>query len=249
MLVVDDTNTIVSKWFIIEAVRTRAGQWQLTLHRDVVVDYLNLIVDAPMYIEKAIVPDSDSAIYNSEGVAVNQIKTKEYLLKDRSRCAWLVGYFNRDFEQTPITVTYSNPSASVVLPEGETIDDYLLGEYAYRLGNVKISFDYVNEFGGYFSNTAFLSSENNFWDASSKITSIPLGVDPGFVWWNKNNSVSNSSYENVVAQLNLLNAASPETILSQASMYFTTTTRFNPTKYNTLRGVNSMLVKDGTGKV
>ena len=52
-LIAYDNNEIVSRWFIIDAVRTRAGQYQLTLHRDLVVDYLNVIKESPMFIEKA----------------------------------------------------------------------------------------------------------------------------------------------------------------------------------------------------
>lgn len=94
MLVVNEFNEIVSRWFIIESVRDRAGQYTLTLHRDLVADHYDELVNAPMFIEKATLPDSDPAIYNNENISVNQIKKSEDLLKDETNCPWIVGYMS-----------------------------------------------------------------------------------------------------------------------------------------------------------
>ena len=75
-------NKIDSRWFIVDHNRTRDGQWQLVLHRDLVADFYTDIVHAPMYVEKAILQDNNSLIYNSEMLNVNQIKTSQTLLKD-----------------------------------------------------------------------------------------------------------------------------------------------------------------------
>ena len=88
------TNTINSRWFIIDHNRTREGQWQLTLHRDLFTDFYNDIIEAPTYIEKAILNDEDPLIFNSEQLNVNQIKTSQEAIKDRSGSAWLVGYLS-----------------------------------------------------------------------------------------------------------------------------------------------------------
>lgn len=91
---------IESRWFIIEKVRIRAGQYQLTLFRDTLADYFNETINAVTYVEKAWLRDiTDPAIYNEENFEVNQIKTKETLLKDRSKSAWIVGYYDKD---TPV---------------------------------------------------------------------------------------------------------------------------------------------------
>ena len=93
LLAINEDSEIVSRWFIIEAVRTRAGQWQLTLHRDVVADYYNLIVQSPMFIEKATIADvNDPALFNREGMTFNQIKQSENFLTDETHCSWIVGY-------------------------------------------------------------------------------------------------------------------------------------------------------------
>ena len=94
----EDNVSITSRWFITEADRLRKGQYRCVLRRDVLVDYYPQVVSSPCYIEKATLLDSDPMIYNNEGVAVNQIKTNEYTLKDNTKCSWLVGYFNRNYK-------------------------------------------------------------------------------------------------------------------------------------------------------
>lgn len=96
VLVVNDLNEIVSRWFIIDSVRTRAGQYILDLRRDLIADYYNIIIQSPMFIEKANLPYNSTLLFNNEDMTVNQIKTNEYLLKDQSQCAWLVGYYDRN---------------------------------------------------------------------------------------------------------------------------------------------------------
>ena len=92
LLVVDNSNNIHSRWFIMESKYTRNGQHFVTLKRDLMVDYYDSIITAPCFIEKATVGDGDPAIYNNENMTFNQIKTSEILLKDETSCPWLVGY-------------------------------------------------------------------------------------------------------------------------------------------------------------
>lgn len=96
LIVADDRDQIKSRWYIIEAVRTRAGQYQVSLHRDLLADYYDDMISAPAFIEKAIVPDSNPLIYNSEMMSFNQIKKGELLIQDRSRCPWIVGYYAKN---------------------------------------------------------------------------------------------------------------------------------------------------------
>lgn len=46
------TTEIHSRWFILECVRVRAGQYKLALKRDVLVDYGEDIMNSPCYVEK-----------------------------------------------------------------------------------------------------------------------------------------------------------------------------------------------------
>lgn len=97
VVVVNDANEIDSRWFVIENTRLRNGQMKLLLHRDVVVDNYQAILEAPMFIEKATpLSTNDPAIYNKENMDFNQIKIGETLLKDETGVPWVVGYIPRD---------------------------------------------------------------------------------------------------------------------------------------------------------
>ena len=100
LLVVNEFGDIVSRWFIIEAVRTRAGQWKLSLHRDVIIDYYDIIVKSPVFIEKGYLPVTDNGIFNSEDMSFDQILKSQNTLKDRTECPWIVGYLTRDLDDT-----------------------------------------------------------------------------------------------------------------------------------------------------
>lgn len=107
--IVEDENEIVSRWFIIENRRTRGGQYDVILKRDVIADYYDQVLSAPCFIEKGWVSSNDSAIFNKENITFNQIKKKEVLLKDATNSAWLVGYYDRNktLTATVPTVEYS----------------------------------------------------------------------------------------------------------------------------------------------
>lgn len=95
LLVCKDNVNIDSKWFIIDQDKQCFGQYKLSLYRDVISDYWNVIKDSPMFIEKAILTDNDPLIFNSEDMSVNQIKTSETLLKDATGCPWIVIYYDK----------------------------------------------------------------------------------------------------------------------------------------------------------
>lgn len=118
-MIVADGNTIVSRWYIVESVRLRSGQYHLSLYRDLIADYYNEIVKAPMFIEKGYVGKNDPAIFNNENMTFNQIKKREYLLKDNTKSAWIVGYMEigDGNPATFINVNYGGtPQASVFIP-------------------------------------------------------------------------------------------------------------------------------------
>lgn len=98
ILVCDDfasleTAEIQYRFFVMEAVRTRRGQYRLTLRRDLVADNYNNVLNAPMFIEKATLQKDDPFIFNSENSSFNQIKDEdEILLKDNTETPWIVGY-------------------------------------------------------------------------------------------------------------------------------------------------------------
>ena len=118
LVVVDDiTNAIVSRWYVMEALITRGFQYNLSCFHDLVADWYDDILRAPCYVEKGWVSTSDPAIYNMEELSTNEIKTSETLLKDRTRCPWIVGYIARNATDT--TVTMPEEAIKVDFPDGK----------------------------------------------------------------------------------------------------------------------------------
>lgn len=103
---------IVSRWYIIEAKRELKSYYTLTLFRDVLADFWNEIKEAPAFIEKATIADSDPLIFNKENVRTNQIKQSETLLKDNLETAWICGYVKKDYPGATIEIE-ANPIADL----------------------------------------------------------------------------------------------------------------------------------------
>lgn len=144
VIAVNEDGTINSRWFIIQADRTRAGQWQLTLHRDVVVDYYNIIIESPMFIEKATLPDSDPFIYNSENMTFNQKKVDQILLPDETGCPWVVGYIPRDsFKNDSLVEATIKLSPDIANITVDSLSNWEYNSYRNKLFNgVPISLNY-----------------------------------------------------------------------------------------------------------
>ena len=127
----NENNEIVSRWYIMEAVRLREGQWKIELLRDVIWDYREQVVKAPMMVSRGWTYNGDKAIFNDESIAVSQIKQHETLLKDSSKAAWIVGYMaNPKAEDQDITITYglAEPEADISV---STFDEWQYSEYAF----------------------------------------------------------------------------------------------------------------------
>lgn len=125
-MILGDGNTLVSRWFIIEAQRLRNGQYKLTLRRDVFADSLEEVLDAPAFIEKGTLKESDPMIFNREDITVNQIKKEETLLKDATGTSWIVGYMSKGTTQPSIkNIEYELASPFDTLSNFETLYDSL----------------------------------------------------------------------------------------------------------------------------
>ncbi len=96
----DKDLNIISRWFILECDRTRGGQYKLKLKRDSIADNFNTLLTCPAYIKKGICDDDSPLILNSEGVSVNQIKSGQDFIKDKTTSAWIVGYMPKGAGKT-----------------------------------------------------------------------------------------------------------------------------------------------------
>lgn len=121
--------------------RNLVGQWNLTLYRDVCADFYNNIIGAPAFIEKASIGEynlSDPAIFNHEDMTFNQIKTKEFVLSDPTRCKWVAAFVGKDLPAG--TYTFSN--SNEFIPDVTGDSGHLIFQNA--IGNDTDSYLYMN---------------------------------------------------------------------------------------------------------
>lgn len=95
MVVLEDG--VLSRWFILDHNRKRKGQWILSLHRDVIADNYNAVLNSKCFVDRGTVGDNSPLIYNQEPIPVNQIKKSETLLKDNTGCAWICGFLSKNY--------------------------------------------------------------------------------------------------------------------------------------------------------
>ena len=144
--VVDNANVINSRWFIIEQDRERAGQFELTLKRDVLVDNYADVVNSPIFLEKGFINDSnDPLLYNSESMNLNQIKQLEIPLKDETESGWVVGYIPSD-AFPKVEPQYDRVEKKVTTPmeadfEIDNINDWSYWQYCLSNPNYKLMAD------------------------------------------------------------------------------------------------------------
>ena len=144
--VVDNANVINSRWFIIEQDRERAGQFELTLKRDVLADNYTDVVNSPIFLEKGFINDvNDPLLYNSESMNLNQIKQLEIPLKDETESGWVVGYIPSD-AFPKVEPQYDRVEKKVTTPmeadfEIDNINDWSYWQYCLSNPSYKLMAD------------------------------------------------------------------------------------------------------------
>ena len=159
LLVIDPPKTIISRWFILEAQRTRAGQWKLTIRRDTLAEYKDIVLDSPCFVQKGYVSGDDPLIFNNEDMRFNQIKQKEYLLDGGElKTPWIVAYLSRYHTNEDGTSTTEFNKWEGTFRDQPGIEDYTLSslsDYKY--------FKYVNNQGGGGSEYKYLNAESGLY--------------------------------------------------------------------------------------
>ena len=130
LIVTDQENNLLSRWFIIEIAFTRTGQWEITLHRDLIVDYYNDIIDAPCFIEKATLPYSSNLLFNNENMTYNEVLTATHELKDETQCPWLVGYYAKNIDSLTGTINTSNSAQDGYIQIPSNIESWTYYQYS-----------------------------------------------------------------------------------------------------------------------
>lgn len=140
VLVSSDNIHIDSKWFALDRQRIRGQQWQFTLRRDLVSDNYDALITSPCFIEKATLPADSTLLWNQEDMDFNQIKREEIPLKDKSGCAWIIGYIARG-EDTSTTNDYISVDFGLAPEADEEFEDLStedLWRYSTNAGNKRV---------------------------------------------------------------------------------------------------------------
>ena len=130
----EQTGKIISRWFIDDREELSKINFNFSLKRDVVADRYAQIINAPCFIEKGYVNDSNNLVFNKEDFQCNQIKINEEPICDSSYTAWLVLYYNmkKKSELSGSVEVTSEPYTSI----GTTLDGWSI--YAYHTDPYKV---------------------------------------------------------------------------------------------------------------
>ena len=131
LVVTDDMNSILSRWFITESVYLRGEQYRLQLHRDVIADSYSLITNAQIFCERGYLPDTDDGIFAKEGNQYNQIKKESDTLPDLTRSAWILAYINKS-HASDISLALHNDLIPDITVSDLTLWDYY--QYTNKAG-------------------------------------------------------------------------------------------------------------------
>ena len=224
-----------TRWFVISSTRTRGNQYQLVLRHDLVADFFDEILDADCFIEKAIIPPENPFIFNNENITVNQIKTNEWPLKDSSRCAWIVGYYGKQFEDS--VESPKMEATFQIEPEFDEVISGSVDDWAYKNGGYYLKYltivssldshenDKTKAFIAKMNDSQFISSANegnytdvyNFVKNSTGITYPSLSSNN--VRWDNDVSINttsvtslfNTKYHSIVSALQSYSAFATDT--------------------------------------
>lgn len=125
LLAIDETGSeIISRWFVMECSRTRAGQYKAELFRDVKYDYKTEIGSASAYIRRGWISDNTNPLlFNQEEFTTNQIVVKSGTAwKEELRSGsgpWIVGYLSKTAPGTTIKAPNGLVEIDRVLTENE----------------------------------------------------------------------------------------------------------------------------------
>ena len=179
--VVDNANVINSRWFIIEQDRERAGQFELTLKRDVLADNYTDVVNSPIFLEKGFINDvNDPLLYNSESMNLNQIKQLEIPLMDETKSGWVVGYIPSDaFPKVEPAYDRVEKKVTVPMEADLEIDDISSWSYWQYCSN-NPNYKFMADSAGKRKVTVKIRSENKYADSGRSVRCDMVTADYTF---------------------------------------------------------------------
>ena len=156
-----DNNSELSRWFIINSIRTRKGQYQISLHRDLIADNLKLSVLSTSYILKAYAKYGEPAFYSDEQIDTSQLLKKREYLTDKSGCSWLVAYVK------PHNYSYTGTSGDTDDPnkwENTTVNglaNTIIPDYTYS--TYKAAIEAINPYNEKYLSPKTIRVGSQYW--------------------------------------------------------------------------------------
>ena len=248
-ILVDQSANIVSRWFVIESTRVRGGQYKLQLYRDTIVDFYNIIIKAPCFIEKATISNMDNPLlFNNENMSYNQILTSSNTLKDNSNCPWIVGYYAKNATElngtVPINIDSTIPFINIPVPLEnwdyyKYQDENFIGVPVARYFTVDVADMDLPRMGTRF----YINQEN------SDITTYGFGyIYPSLRMWpvyNPNASTRIGNFKQYVPG-GLEAIGGMETLLNNMQGYYKPTTEED---LNNFLSYRNQYIKDANGEI
>lgn len=183
VLLVNEYNEIVSRWFVIDSIRLRSGQYRLMLRRDLIADFYTEVINAPVFIEKAKLRTTNNLIFNRENMTYNQILDRKIALMDETRVPWVVGYIPRDSFQQDTTITVASYIANAAAADIEVanITEWEYYQYArpdnYSLFKATTAgLDFILKYSVFTDNFINLTARMNPGFYSVTSYDIPVGT-------------------------------------------------------------------------
>lgn len=166
LLVCDDSNNIISRWFILNTTRLRESKWRLDLRHDLVYDNVyNVVNNENTLIKKGYANLTSISLFNREDFNFNEIKTSESYLKYYNNTnfdCFLVAYLPKTFGSNDDSIELSSnfsklelrlPKSGWVITEQTNdapFDIYAIpfkSSWVYRLDNEFIKYKIVDSRG------------------------------------------------------------------------------------------------------
>ena len=247
---IEEEPEILERWFILDSIRTRKGQYNLELRRDVVSDNYDNVMEAPMMVNRGMVNYTNPLVFNNEGFSFNQIKKQETLIRNNENYyPYIVLYGAKNMgSKTGISVKAdftSQPDELLTTPLAQSI--YEPNTYTSETQSMDLTFRFTAQYSsyGYTGNWRFYKykpSDGSLIDDGG--SPLPPHVSP----------ITRSIISNNTTQLKdpldvALSSSHMATVLSEFNVGETgTISAQTMSKYEEIIASGQKIVEDSTGK-
>jgi hypothetical protein len=199
--------------------RTRQGQHELQLKRDLVADFYECCLNSTAFVEKGWLTTGNKLIYNSESMEVSEIKVNETFLSDRTNTPWLVAYVAKNAIQSDKRIVIPGANQGDVIDVSiNDISNFVL--YPYSSGtDLRVRPDNINQANAHAYFNAYCTPYGGGYVKSLDLGANRVGAfndrsaDSGTNMF----TASYDYYSRAAEQLNSLSNSTKDSVFWQAS--------------------------------